>query len=217
MPPFPDLVEWLRERLERPLPGLPAQLEMAPPVRGSDEDALRARAETCRKAAVLILLFPDEAGECRFVLTLRQRALQVHSGQVSLPGGSLDADETPTDAALREAREEVGVGVGGEAVIGTLTELYIPPSHFCVTPVVAAVGERPDFRRQKEEVAAIVEAPLGALLDPEDRDSAVWHLHGQDVRVPFYRIGGHEVWGATAMMLAELASILGETSVGDRA
>jgi 8-oxo-dGTP pyrophosphatase MutT (NUDIX family) len=208
LPPLDALATQLRARLAEPLPGLEAQLAMAPPLRGNDEEELRERARDCRRAGVLILLYPLAGGEPGFVLTLRQRALQVHSGQVSLPGGAIREGESAREAALREAHEEVGVPPEMPDVLGELTELYIPPSHFCVTPTVAASRERPEFARQRSEVAAIIEAPLADLLDPECRKTARWRLRGEDTDVPYFALCGYEVWGATAMMLAELAAVL---------
>jgi 8-oxo-dGTP pyrophosphatase MutT (NUDIX family) len=208
LPPHADLVARLEQRMARPLPGLDAQLTMAPSFRG-DPAALVATSEGCRRAAVLVLLYPL-AGGTGFVLTLRQKALKAHSGQVSFPGGRIDEGETAEEAALREGEEEVGVAAGLPRVLGLLTELYIPPSHFCVSPVVAALEEAVAFHRQREEVATIIEVPLSVLLNPETRTSAVRRLHGQDAEVPYYAISGYEVWGATAMMLAELEKVVRE-------
>jgi 8-oxo-dGTP pyrophosphatase MutT (NUDIX family) len=210
LPPHDDLIGGLRARLAEPLPGLPAQLAMSPEQRGAPEQWEEA-ARRARRAAVLTLLYPlAETGESGLVLTLRQRALKAHSGQVSLPGGRIDPGETPVGAALREGWEEVGVPPEAPQILGPLTDLYIPPSDYTVTPVLAALPERPAFRRQHAEVAALIEVPVAALLDPALRREATWRLGGADVRVPFFALGGYEVWGATAMMLAELAALLEE-------
>lgn len=210
LPPHDVLVARLRERLGLPLPGLTAQLTMSPEMRG-DPAQWEEAAARARRAAVLVLLYPLE-GETGLILTLRHHALKAHSGQVSLPGGGLDAGETPLEAALREGWEEVGVPAEAPEVLGILTDLYIPPSDFTVTPVVAALEERPPFRHQPAEVAALIEVPLAMLLDPGVREQAVWRLRGADVQVPFFALNGYEVWGATAMMLAELAVVLEEVT-----
>jgi len=209
LPPHDALVDWLRDRIAGPLPGLPAQLAMAPEHRG-DPQQWEEAARRARRAAVLTLLYPLADRQSGLVLTLRQRALKAHSGQVSLPGGRIDPGETPVEAALREGHEEVGVPAGAPAVLGALTDLYIPPSDYTVTPVLAALPERPALRRQQAEVAALIEIPLAALVDSSLRREATWRLGGADVRVPFYALAGYEVWGATAMMLAELAALLEE-------
>ena len=112
------------------------------------------------------------------------------------------------EAALREGWEEVGVDPAAPDVLGTLTDLYIPPSDFTVTPVVATIGERPFFRPQEEEVDLIIEVPLPALLDAKARTSAVWTLGGRQIEIPYFAYDSFEIWGATAMMLAELVAII---------
>lgn len=204
---FAALVERLRARLAGPLPGLAAQLAMAPPTRGDPARWVEAMARA-RRAAVLLLLYPLD-GTPAFVLTLRHAGLKVHAGQVALPGGRVDPGESPVEAALREGWEEVGVPRDTPQVLGTLTDLYIPPSDFTVTPVVASAPHRPPFRARAEEVEALIEVPLPALLDPASRRRATWQLHGADVEVPYFDLAGHTVWGATAMILAELAVLAG--------
>jgi 8-oxo-dGTP pyrophosphatase MutT (NUDIX family) len=208
-----DVVATLRARLAggAALPGLEAQLTMSPPYRGDPADLVEISLG-CREAAVLILLFPLADGRPGLVLTLRQRALQAHSGQVSLPGGGLERGETAVEAALREAFEEVGVPRDEPQVLGELTELYIPPSHFCVTPVVASLDRQPGFAPQAEEVATIIVTPLATLFDPACRREAERSIHGTLVPVPYYAVEGFEVWGATAMILAELAALLAPAS-----
>ena len=210
LPPLAALVPALRARLAAPLPGHAAHGEMAPfPARAAVE-TLSTELNEGRPAATLVLLYPGEGGAAHLVLTVRQAALKKHGGQVSLPGGSLDGDETPEAAARREAFEEVGVDPAAPDVLGRLTPLYIPPSRFSVWPVVAALGERPPFRAQEAEVAALVEVPAAALLDPALRKRSRREAPLGTFDVPYFDLGGHEVWGATAMMLAEFAAVLGE-------
>ncbi len=205
-----QLVEALRGRLARSLPGPAAHLSMAPH-RVRYPGALLPEGKDCRKAAVLVLLYP-RAGETTLALTLRQPTLRDHSGQVSLPGGTIDAGETPEQAALREGWEEIGVPADRPDVLGRLTEIYIPPSNFCVQPVVAALDSGFEFRTQEAEVAELLEVPAGWLLDAGRRGVETREILGAPTEVPYVDIAGHHVWGATAMMLAELAEVLG---VGD--
>lgn len=201
-----DLVAALRARLQQPLPGLDAQLTMSPPQRG-DPDRWHEAQRNARRAAVLALLYPYE-GSTGLVLTQRTEDLNAHSGQISFPGGRIEPGESPVEAALREGWEEVGVDPAAPDVLGTLTDLYIPPSDFTVTPVVATITERPFFRPQEEEVDLIIEVPLPVLLDPSKRTSALWTLGGREIEIPYFAYGDFEIWGATAMMLAELVAVI---------
>ncbi len=210
--PLDALVPVLRARLAEPLPGHAAHAEMAPfPARATVE-TLSIEQNEGRPAATLVLLYPTDDGEAGVVLTLRQPSLKAHSGQVSLPGGSLEAGETPEDAARREAWEEVGVDRHAPDLLGRLTPLYIPPSRFSVWPVVAAVRERPSFRPQEAEVAALIEVRASALLDPAVRQSSMRAAPLGPFDVPYFDLGGYEVWGATAMMLAEFAAVLADAA-----
>ena len=211
--PFPRLVAHLRARLGGALPGHAAHGRMAPfPARAAPE-TLSTELNDGRPAATLVLLFPGADGAAHFVLTERRATMRTHAGQVSLPGGALEPGETPEDAARREAWEEVGVPPEAPDILGRLTPIYIPPSKFSVWPVVAAVAARPAFRAQEAEVAALFDAPLAALLDPATRRTSRRRAPLGEFDVPFYALGGREVWGATAMMLSELAAVA-ESSEG---
>lgn len=213
LPPHAALADRLARRLAAPLPGHAAHAQMAPFPNRTDASVISVEHNTGRPAATLVLLFPSARGEgSSLVLTLRQPTLRAHSGQVALPGGRLDAGETPEDAARREAWEEVGVPPEAPRVLGRLTPLYIPPSGYSVWPVVAALDARPAFRAQEEEVAALIEVPLAELLAPEARQSGTRRIAaGARAEVPFFALGGHEVWGATAMMLAEFCAVVAES------
>ena len=166
----------------------------------------------CRRAGVLVLLYPCD-GEFCLVLTRRTDAVDTHRGQISLPGGSMDPGEDAAAAALREAWEELAVETGPLDVLGELSPLYIPPSGFCIFPVVAYAAERPSFVPNPGEVAELLEVSLAHLLDPATRGEETWPIRGADVRVPFYRVGHHKVWGATAMVLCELLALIQEENV----
>ena len=197
----------LAARLSQPLPGHGAHAEMAPfPARAAVE-TLSTELNQGRPAATVVLLYPGDEGEARFVLTVRQGGLRDHAGQVSLPGGSVDGDETAEQAARREAWEEVGVDPDALDVLGGLTPIYIPPSRFSVWPFVAAVGSRPPFVAQETEVAKILDVPLAHLLDRARRQRSTRDAPLGRFEVPYFDLAGHQVWGATAMMLAEFAAV----------
>jgi 8-oxo-dGTP pyrophosphatase MutT (NUDIX family) len=163
-----------------------------------------------REGAVLILLYPKQAGgELHLVLTRRSDTVADHKGQISFPGGSVDPEDASTaDTALREACEEIGVCSDELRLLGDLTPLYIPPSDFRIYPHVSYVPQRPAFSPQPGEVAELIEVPIAHFLDASTVIWEDWTLRGQPVRVPYFDVYGHKVWGATAMVLAEFVAIL---------
>jgi 8-oxo-dGTP pyrophosphatase MutT (NUDIX family) len=183
-------------------------MQMAPMPRsgtGSVSDLDR----DCRRAGVLVLLYP-RGDELYLVLTRRTEQLVSHRGQVSFPGGGLHVGESVRQAALREAEEELSVAPAELDLLGDLSPLYIPASGYCVYPLVAFAARRPDFLPSPHEVAEIIETPLSRLLDPATRCEEMWPWQDGYRRVPFYAIGEHKVWGATAMMLCELVTLINE-------
>ena len=200
-------LDQIRAALQKPLPGIAAQIKLAPEVR---IEGLRATPPTdARPAGVLILLYQHK-GAWYFPLMKRTEDGLTHSGQISLPGGSQEAGESLQETARREACEEIGAACTEVEVLGQLSTLYIPPSNFLVTPTVGYVDQRPDFRCDPREVAELIEVPLSTLFDPQVVKREPWTLRGTTVEVPFYQIGPHKVWGATAMILSEFTLILAE-------
>ena len=145
------------------------------------------------------------------VLTVRDRRLGRHSGQVSLPGGVVEAGETFEQAALREAREEIALPAHGVRVVGALTPVEIPVSGFRLRPIVATLAARPAWTAAQGEVARVLEIPVTDLLDRNCLASNERNRDGQQIHVPAFHVGGQEIWGATAMVLAEFLELLGWT------
>jgi len=198
----------IRRALSHPLPGIHAQLKMAPQPRlGRDLDL--GIPAGCRESSVLILLYP-RAGRLHLVLTRRTDMVQSHKGQISLPGGAREGDESPAQTALRETCEELGVPLNGTEVLGCLSTIYIPHSNYCIYPFVAYRPDPPVFYADPVEVAEVLEVPLALLLDPSIRRVEYWSAPDFESprRVPFFSIHGQVVWGATAMILSELVSLL---------
>ncbi|MDH7512045.1 MAG: CoA pyrophosphatase [Clostridiales bacterium] len=198
--------EALRVRLQGPKPGLKAQLKMVTSPRRGDKTYLDV-GDSCLKAGVLVLLYPRKE-KLYLVLTRRTSAVAHHQAQISFPGGRMDKGESAVEAAIREAHEELQIMPDSIRILGELTPLYVPPSNYCIYPVVAAVVERPDFRPSPIEVSEIIEVPVEHLLDSINVRQETWPLRGIDVSVPFYFFKGHKIWGATAMILAELVDLI---------
>jgi 8-oxo-dGTP pyrophosphatase MutT (NUDIX family) len=176
-----------------------AQNKLIPRPRGERPAELPGRP---RLGGVLVLLYPNEK-TTYLVLTRRRDDLNDHAGQISFPGGRRENGESLLRTALREAHEEVGVDPASLTILGELSPLYIPPTDYEVHPFVAWHEGQPRFKRQITEVAEILEVPLASLLDPSNQHEEPWEIRGFKVEVPFYLVGAHKVWGATAMMLSE--------------
>lgn len=159
-----------------------------------------------RLGAVLLLLFP-QGGDLCLPLTVRSEHLPHHSGEVSLPGGATDpGDSGPTATALRECEEEIGVPQGGLAIWGEFAPIYILPSNFQVTPVVAYSQIAPQLYVNPYEVSDIILVTLRDLLDPAMVLTERRTLRGMVVDVPYFAIGQQKVWGATALVLSEFTA-----------
>jgi 8-oxo-dGTP pyrophosphatase MutT (NUDIX family) len=202
----PDFIGRLEAGLGRPRPGLQAQLDMLPEPRPGHQTYEEVE-DISLKAAILLLVYPLE-GRPHLLFTRRTEKVLHHPRQISFPGGHREPGETVVETALREAEEEVGVRPGDVRILGELTPLYIPPSNYCVYPVVGTVDIRPDFRLAPLEVAEILEVPLDLLLAPESRCREMWNVGGLEMTVPHFAFKGDKIWGATAMVLAEFLHIL---------
>lgn len=205
-----DLSRQLRQRLALPLPGEEAQFKLAHPERRMSSARFKVP-KTARQGAVLILLY-EEDDKIFFPLIERPEYDGVHSGQIALPGGQFDlSDITYSNTALREAQEEIGVLKRDIDVLGELTELYIPPSNFLVHPFIGVMPYKPLFIPDQKEVHSILEVDLETIMDESrvmEKDIKV--SSGITIRSPYIEIEGKTVWGATAMMLSELKSVLFE-------
>jgi len=198
--------QWLMEQLRTEKPGLQVQLKMVPEPRPGEKVYTEVEA-FCLKAGVMILLYQRE-GSWHVALIRRPSTVMHHKDQIGFPGGELEAGENFEQAALRETWEELGVYPDQVQIIGSLTPLYIPPSNFCIYPVVAIASSPLSFKPHPEEVAEVIEVPLIHLAEARTIRRETWKIGEQPVDVPFYGFKTHKIWGATAMVLAEFLEIL---------
>lgn len=201
-----ELEATLNSRLNKPLPGIEAQLRMAPAGRkGLDLNKLNK--EKVKHAAVLAL-FVVRQNTAHLLLTKRVSYGGVHSGQMSFPGGRKEAGDTDYRAtALRETFEEIGATPENITLKGALTPLYIPPSNFYVEPFVGILNRDQEFVRELREVESIHLIPFHEVLNKANLRYEDYVLGGVPTKVPYYHLNQQKVWGATAMIISELKSL----------
>jgi 8-oxo-dGTP pyrophosphatase MutT (NUDIX family) len=206
---FDDVVTRLT-RLPPELPSPPAAL--LPTVVRAPSGSVESPAwpSDRRAAAVLLLIYPDATGRATIVLTERQPGGHRHAGQISLPGGVIDDGEAVVEAALREAREEVGLDApaAGVRVVGVVGPVDVRVSGFIVHPVVATAHRPPMLVANVHEVAAIIHAPLASFVPPAPIEIVTAERDGYLLRYGAYRLGEHLVWGATAGILGRFGAFL---------
>jgi 8-oxo-dGTP pyrophosphatase MutT (NUDIX family) len=210
--PLRDIEQLLRDRLKGTLPGVEAQMRFAPTPIRPEWRAGNFPADS-RIAAALLLLYPAAAGPA-VALTVRSSGLARHPGQVSLPGGATDPGETLVEAALREAAEEIGVDPAHVRVLGELTPVHVLVSGFTLHPVVGVSDRRPDFHASPGEVEEILEVSLHDLRDASRIRQGTRLREGVAVEFPYFDLLGHQVWGATAMVLGEFICLLADADGG---
>lgn len=206
-----QFIEKLKKRLEHPLPGEEHQYKMAPSKRFRMGELAMDKFDP-RKSAVLILLFPFE-NVVKTVLIERPVYEGVHSGQVAFPGGKFEIDDIQlVNTALREAEEEIGINKDKITILGNLTDLYIMPSNFLVTPFIGLMESVPVFLPDPREVNKIITIDLELLSDISIRgEKTISHSNGYKIKTPYYSVEGLTVWGATAMIISELNAVVEES------
>ncbi|CAN5605663.1 MAG: CoA pyrophosphatase [Acidobacteria bacterium] len=206
---LPDIESALRARLAGTLPGLESQRRFAPYPVGPDWEA----PANGRLAAALLLLYPHQDGVA-VPLTVRASHLARHAGQISLPGGATNPGETLVDAALRETAEEIGVDPQLVRVLGELTPVHVLVSGFTLHPIVGITDRRPAFQAAPGEVEEVLEVSLEHIRDASRIRQGTRIREGVAVEYPYFDILGHQVWGATAMVLGEFICLLSEEGSG---
>jgi 8-oxo-dGTP pyrophosphatase MutT (NUDIX family) len=203
---FDELTEKISRRLQRQLPGALAHEPLrAVPVGDSRPDFTHKLPP--KPGSVLILLY-EEQGHIRFPLIKRPVYTGAHSGQISLPGGKAEPGEDVVQTALREGEEEIGIDRGTVKVLGRLSDFFVIPSNFIVTPIVGIVRE-PVFHPDPREVSRIISCSLfDLLLEGSIKKKEILAAGQYRMMAPHFEIEEEVVWGATAMMLNEFRMVL---------
>lgn len=205
---FKGFISQLDKKIKKPLPGVSSQLKMAS-MRRLMEGGKVVIPPDAKKAGVLVLFYPVNSHPY-IVFIKRNEYPGVHSGQISFPGGGYEPnDKNLVNTALRESEEETGVLRNLVRTMGQLSDLYIPPSNFLVTPVVGYTAVRPEFRPDPSEVQQIIEIPFASFLDPSNiTEKEIILSPGSKFNAPCYYLDGNIIWGATAMILHELIDMI---------
>ncbi|NQY28026.1 MAG: CoA pyrophosphatase [Flavobacteriaceae bacterium] len=205
-----DFEELVPKIKKSSLPGIDSQFKLAPSIRKKLGKEINIEERNPNKAAVLSLLFPDASGEMQMVFMLRKTYKGVHSNQIGFPGGKVESSDNNLEAtALRETYEEIGVSSMNITVLKELTDVYIPPSNFLVTPFLGILKERPEYILEENEVERLIEIPLKSILsDKSIASRIITTSYAKEIEVPVFKFDDEVIWGATAMMLSEIKDLI---------
>lgn len=173
-------------------------------VRDIDVRRVEADFSGVRPSAVLVLFADDGNGDAGVLLTRRSTALRNHSGEMSFPGGRIDGDETPTEAALREAHEEVGLDPASVEVVGELNHLATVVSRSHIVPIVARTNSQVALAPASNEVERVLWVPLAEFIRTDTYRAERWTVPWGERVLYFYELDDETVWGATAHVLTDL-------------
>jgi 8-oxo-dGTP pyrophosphatase MutT (NUDIX family) len=205
---FEKFTSELKDAFKYPLPGKTAHELLKPYLKVSKRlDAPQILKP--RVGAVMALIYPVE--HIPHILLIERPIYDgVHSGQIAFPGGKVEkSDASHLATALRETEEEVGIAINDIEVVGPLTEVYVLASNFMVYPFVGILNNPPKLSLRQNEVADTLHIPLNKFFENGIlREKPIRNTLGFTLMAPYYDLNGKVLWGATAMMVSELCSII---------
>ncbi len=199
----------MRQRILEGLAGIPAPADpAAEALRLLGSELAEQLFDTPLTPAAVLIPLIERTDELQVLLTRRTEHLHDHPGQISFPGGRVEAtDAGPAATALRETQEEIGLKPGQVELAG-----YLPPhavvTGFAITPVVGFVPGDIELKLDGFEVAEAFEVPLAFFLDPGNRQQQERVVRGQCLQVAEFQFRQHRIWGATAQILDSLIKII---------
>ena len=212
------LIKKLRDSLAKELPGIKSWERMA--VKSQEGNSIESESlqkyskwlneeklSVMKTAAVLIGFF-EKGNNWYFPLIKRPMHEKNHPGQIALPGGAKENNETLEETALREAFEEVGIIPNNVEIIGKLTPLPVPVSNYLIYPFVGIINKEPEWKINKDEVAELIILKLDDLIEADNGYSENWDLRGNKVKVPVFKLSDKTIWGATATVLCEMLDLI---------
>lgn len=204
---FKELALALEKQLGQPLPGKEAQFKMRPYLPASPGLDF-PESKTARDSAVMAILFPKN-DQPHILLIERNIYTGAHSGQISLPGGKLEQEETHLQAAIRETNEEVGILPQEYDVIGSLSKIYVAASDFNIHPFVSVTDKPIILHPDVREVQRVLETPIEQFFEQQRRkEKLIKSAMGIELMAPYYDVHDKTLWGATAMILSELMEVI---------
>ncbi|CCZ06259.1 MULTISPECIES: NUDIX hydrolase [Culturomica] len=197
----------IRTALYNVLPGEKAHCKMAPrPKYIAGIEGIHSTPPV--NSAVLILIVPYE-NELAIPFIKRVNRGKYHGGQIAFPGGKMEKEDTNAlQTALRECHEEIGVPEEKVSILGVLSDIYIPLSNFNITPIVGTTLKLPDFTLSRDEVECVLLVKLSDLFNDKNKTTHSFVRHDHEIIAPGYTIGENFIWGATAMIIAELEQLM---------
>lgn len=202
-----SLIQLIRKGFEKPLPGVAAH-RMVVPLSRALNGVEEARSSGDFRESAVVALFREKNDEAHLVLMQRPAYDGVHSGQISFPGGKReDFDQDLRSTALREMTEEIGIREDEVQLLGALTEIFIPPSKFIVQPWIAFTHRELKFLPDPVEVSEVLEFPWRKFQEGASLQEVDMNIRGFKAKVPAFVIDDKVIWGATAMMIAEIIRI----------
>jgi len=203
-----QFINQLKLQLDQPLPGKHAQSIMMikpKPIFRNNTDI-----KTAKLSAVLILLF-FENNNWNFFLTKRSQNVNHHKGQISLPGGVIEENESLRQTAIRETEEEIGIPSQDIQLIGRLSTFYVPVSNFKISPFVGWIEKKPRIKAYDGEVEKVFSVSINKFILKSTQKVKNDKLNGKMVKIPYFDIDNEMVWGATSIILSEFKNIILET------
>jgi 8-oxo-dGTP pyrophosphatase MutT (NUDIX family) len=214
---FQYFLKFIPQLIQEELPAAVSHEKMMPLQRKELLEKINFEKINPREAAVTMLFYPKNK-ETHLVLIVRNSYQGVHSAQIAFPGGKFEPEDVDFQTtALRETEEEIGISRDKIEIVKAFSSLYIPPSNFMVYPFLGICKEEIQFVPDALEVASIIELPLIVFMD--DSILTIENLstsYASLIEVPAFKIDGHIVWGATAMMLSELRDVLNSVLVDEK-
>lgn len=201
-------VEYLEKRLLEELPGINSHIKMAPKIMERSFRNLNPSTNANQSSVMLLIVNKPDP---EIIFTLRSSKLRSHKGQISFPGGKVELGESLLEAALRETKEEIGIGSENIRILGAMSCLFVPPSNNLIYPFIGLIENLTELTINEDEVEECFSIPISHFENKSNLGTKIQILDGYEVSMPFWDVSKKTIlWGATSMILTEFIDLLGE-------